>query len=123
MDTTDPTDQSIGHARGENPGQPGVFPISSPAVDHIVTFLKLFHNKGNILRVILQIRVQGNNDLPSGVVESGGNGSGLSKVSDKLQDPHPRIQTSQALELLGAPIGASIIDEEDFAAGFPGLKA
>lgn len=71
----------------------------------------------------MKIRVQGNNDLPVGVVESGGNGSSLPKVADKLQDPHPRIQPSQALELLGAPIGASIIDEEDFAAGFPGVKA
>lgn len=123
MDATDPTDQSIGQPGGKDPSQPGVLPVSSPAADHIVTFLQLLHDKGNILRIILKIRVQGNNDLPVGVVESGGNGSGLPKVADKLQDPHPRIQPSQALELLGAPIGASIIDEEDFAAGFPGVKA
>jgi len=70
----------------------------------------------------LEIRVQGNNDFPPGIIKSGGNGSGLPEIANKLQDPNPLIQESQALEFLGTPIGASIVNEENFAAGSPGCQ-
>jgi len=119
-DSTDPADQTIGQVRGENPGKPGILAVLPPAVDHVVTLFELLHDAGNILRIILEIRVQGNNDCPPGIIKSGGNGSGLPEIANKLQDPNPLIQDSQALEFLGTPIGASIVDEENFAAGSPG---
>ena len=120
MDSTDPADQTIGQVRGQDSGEPGILAALSPAVDHVVTFFELLHDAGNILRIILEIRVQGNDDFPPGIIKSGGNGSGLPEIANKLQDPNPLIQDSQALEFLGTPIGASIVDEENFAAGFPG---
>ncbi len=121
-DSTDPADQTIGQAREKDSGQPGILAILSPAVDHVVTLFELLHDAGNILRIILEIRVQGNNDFPPGIIKSGGNGRGLPKIANKLQDPNPLIQGSQALEFLGTPIGASIVDEENFAAGSPGCQ-
>jgi hypothetical protein len=108
--------------RGKDSGQPGILAILSPAVDHVVTLFEFLHDAGNILRIILEIRVQGNNDFPPGIIKSGGNGSGLPEIANKLQDPNPLIQDSQALEFLGTPIGASIVDEENFAAGSPGCQ-
>lgn len=122
IDTADPADQAIGQVRGKDSGQPGILAILSPAVDHVVTLIELLHDAGNILRIILEIRVQGNNDFPPGIIKSGGNGSGLPEIANKLQDPNPLIQDSQALEFLGTPIGASIVDEENFAAGSPGCQ-
>ena len=121
-DSTDPADQTIGQARGKDSGQPGILAILSPAVDHVVTLFEFLHDAGNILRIILEIRVQGNNDFPPSIIKSGGNGCGLPKIAHKLQDTNPLIQGSQALEFLGTPIGASIVDEKDFAAGFPGFQ-
>lgn len=123
MDSTDPADQTIGQVRGKDSGQPGILAILSPAVDHVVTLFELLHDAGNILRIILEIRVQGNDDFPPSIFKAGGNGSGLPEIANKLQDTNPLIQGSQALEFLGAPIGASIVDEEDFATGFPGDQA
>ncbi len=120
MDSTDPADQTIGQMRGQDSGEPGILAVLSPAVDHVVTLFELLHDAGNILRIILEIRVQGNDDFPPGIIKSGGNGSGLPEIANKLQDTNPLIQGSQALELLGTPIGASIVDEKDFATGFPG---
>ncbi len=120
VDTTDPTDQAIGKVRGKPSGEPAILAVLSPAVDHVVTFFELLHDAGDILRIILKIRVQGNDDLSPGIIESGGNGGGLPEVANELQDTHPLIQGGQALEFLGAPIGASIVDEKDFATGFPG---
>ena len=120
MDTADPADQAIGQVRGQDAGERGVLAVLSPAVDHVVTLIELLHDAGNILRIILEIRVQGNNDFPPGIIKSGGNGSGLPEIANKLQDPNPLIQGSQALEFLGTPIGASIVDKENFAAGSPG---
>ncbi len=120
MDSTDPADQTIGQARGQDSGKPGILAVLPPAVDHVVTLFELLHDTGNILRIILEIRVQGNDDFPSGIIKSGGNGGGLPEIANKLQDTNPLIQGSQAMEFLGASIGASIIDEEDFATGFPG---
>jgi hypothetical protein len=120
MDSTDPADQTIGQVRGEDSGQPGILAVLPPAVDHVVTLLKLLHDAGNILRIILEIRIQGNDDVPPGIIKSGGNGSGLPEIANKFQDTNPLIQGSQSLEFLGTPIGASIVDEENFAAGFPG---
>lgn len=120
MDSTDPADQTIGQARGKDSGQPGILAVLSPAVDHVVTLFELLHDAGNILRIILEIRVQGNNDCSPGIIKSGGNGSGLPEIANKLQNPNPLIQDSQALEFLGTPIGASIVDEENFAGRFPG---
>jgi len=119
-DSTDPADQTIGQLRGENSSKPGIFSVLSPAVDHVVTLFELLHDEGNILRIILEIRVQGNNDFSPSIIKSGGNGSGLPEIANKLQDTNSWIQGSQALEFLGASIGASIVDEEDFATGFPG---
>ncbi len=123
VDTTDPTDQAIGQVRGKDSGEPGIFAVLSPAVDHVVTLFELLHDAGDILRIILKIRVQGNDDFPPGIIKSGGNGSGLPEIANELQDTNPPIQGGQALEFLGAPIGASIVDEENFAAGFPGGQA
>jgi hypothetical protein len=108
--------------RGKDSGQPGILAILSPAVDHVVTLIELLHDAGNILRIILEIRVQGNNDFPPGIIKSGGNGSGLPEIANKFQDTNPLIQGSQSLEFLGTPIGASIVDEENFAAGSPGCQ-
>ncbi len=119
-DSTDPADQTIGQVRGEDPGKPGILAVLPPAVDHVVTLFELLHDAGNILRIILEIRVERNNDFPSGIIKSGGNGSGLPEIANKLQDTNPLIQGGQALEFLGTPIGASIVDEENFAAGLPG---
>ena len=121
-DSTDPADQTIGQVRGKDSGQPGILAILSPAVDHVVTLFEFLHDAGNILRIILEIRVQGNNDCPPGIIKSGGNGRGLTKIANKLQDTDPLIQGSQALEFLGTSIGASIVDEKDFAAGSPGCQ-
>jgi len=120
MDSTDPADQTIGQVRGEDSGKPGILAVLPPAVDHVVTLFELLHDAGNILRIILEIRIQGNDDVPPGIIKSGGNGSGLPEIANKFQDTNPLIQGSQALEFLGTPIGASIVDEENFAAGFPG---
>jgi len=108
--------------RGKDSGQPGILAVLSPAVDHVVTLFELLHDAGNILRIILEIRVQGNNDCPPGIIKSGGNGSGLPEIANKLQNPNPLIQDSQALEFLGTPIGASIVDKENFAGRSPGCQ-
>ena len=47
----------------------------------------------------------------------------MPEIANKLQDTNPPVQVGQALELLGAPIGASIVNKEDFATGFPGSQA
>ncbi len=123
MDSTDPADQTIGQVRGEDSGKPGILAVLSPAVDHVETLFELLHDAGDILRIILEIRVQGNDDFPPSIIKPGGNGSGLPKIANKLQDTNPSIQGGQALEFLGAPIGTSIVDEEDFTTGFPGSQA
>ena len=123
IDTTDPADQAIGQVRGQDAGEPGVLAVLSPAVDHVVTLFELLHDAGDILRIILKIRVQRNDDPPPGIIKSGGNGGGLPEIANKLQDTNPSIQGGQALEFLGASIGTSIVDEEDFATGFPGSQA
>jgi len=123
VDTTDPTDQAIGKVRGKPSGEPAILAVLSPAVDHVVALFELFHDEGDILRVILKVRIQRNDDLSPGVIKSGGNGGGLPEVTNKLEDTHPPIQAGQALEFLGAPIGAAIVDEEDFTTGFPGGQA
>jgi len=120
MDSTDPADQTIGQVRGEDSGKPGILAVLPPAVDHVVTLFELLHDARNILGIILEIRVQGNDDCPPGIIKSGGNGSGLPEIADKLQDTNPLIQGSQALEFLGTSIGTSIVDEENFATGLPG---
>jgi len=120
VDTTNPTNQAIGQERGKDSGEPGILAVLSPAVHHVVAFFELLHDAGDVLRIILEIGVQGNDDLSPGVIKSGGNGSGLPEVANKLQDTHPPIQAGQALEFLGAPIRASIVDKEDLATGFPG---
>ncbi len=120
MDSTDPADQTIGQVRGQDSGKQVILAVLSPTVDHVITFFELLHDAGNILRIILEIRVQGNDDFPPGIIKTGRNGSGLPEIANKLQDTNPLIQGNQALEFLGTPIGASIVDEEDFATGFPG---
>ncbi len=122
LNSTDPADQTIGQVRRQDSGEPGILAVPSPAVDHVVTLFKLLHDAGNILRIILEIRIQGNDNFPPGISKSGGNGSGLPEITNKLQDTNPLIQCSQALEFCGTPIGASIVDEEDFATGFPGKE-
>ena len=57
----------------------GVLPVVAPSVDHVV-FPVMLQEYGNIARIVLQVGIQGDDDIPGGGLESGIEGGRLATV-------------------------------------------
>ena len=112
-DAADPADDSIGGARWENPGQPRVLPILSPAADHIVPLVKFVQDLRNVGGIVLEIGIHGNDDPALGMIETCRQGRRLSEVASELQHQDMMVPFGEIGQDSTASVAASVVDEEN----------
>ena len=113
MDPGDLRHDDVNQVRGElaEDGVPAVLP---PAAHGVVAFLQFGHQAGNLLRRVLQVRVQGDHHLAPGRLEAGKDGLVLAEIAVELQGPQVfRILIVQfGEEVPGAVVGA-VVHQDD----------
>ena len=68
--------------------EPGILAVFPPAAHGVVAFFQLGHQPGNLLRRVLQVRVQGDHHLAPGRLKAGENGLVLPEIAVKLESPY-----------------------------------
>ena len=111
FDSGDPGDQPVGDHGGNAAGQPPVLAVLSPAADDVEPGFDFFQKMREIGRVVLKIRVHGDDDLAPGVFESGRYRGGLAEILPEADDPHSGIGGADILEDGERCVGASVVDE------------
>lgn len=94
----------------------------SPAADDIVALIQLLNDERNVLRIILQVGIQRNNDLSSRMLEAGSQRCCLAEVAGKKKCLNPGISGSQHLDGVGTSIQTAVIDEDYLGAESQGIQ-
>ena len=90
-----------------------VVTLPAPPADHIKALVEFLDEHGDIRWVVLQIRIQGHDDLALGVLESCTQGCGLAEVFSEADDLDVGIVLMEALQRDKALVCATVIHEND----------
>ena len=112
-DLGDPADEPVGELRRQPLGEIPVLALLPPAADDVVSFADLGHEERGVGRVVLEVGVEGDDDLAVRVVESGRQGGRLPEVLPEADDLDPRILGLHLLEGGKGPVGAAVVDQDD----------
>ena len=89
LDPGDPGDESVGDARGDLAQDQGVLAVLAPPLEQVqVAGEEFIHQAGDVRRVVLEVAVQGGDQVPAGGVEARLHGGGLAEVAPQADDPH-----------------------------------
>ena len=84
----------------------------APAGDDVVSLVELFKKSGNVVGIVLQVAVHGQDELARGVVKAGGQGRGLAKVAAQLDDQHAAVDGGNFFKELVGPVVRAVINQD-----------
>ena len=106
--------QPVGQLRRQ-PARPEVVDaLLSPPADDVVPVVQLCEQRRNFLGRVLQVAVHRDDDVAGGRVESSREGGGLAVIPRQVDHPHARIALGHDGERRRRPVGASVVDVDDF---------
>ena len=88
--------------------------ILAPSADDVVTRGNLFQEQRNVVGIVLQIAVHGDDVLAAGMVESGGEARGLAEVAAQLDDGHTAVDGRDFAQHREGVIVGAVVHEHDF---------
>ena len=74
------------------------------------------------MRIVLQITVHGDNDLPAGMIKPGGHRGGLAKIAAQAHRPYPGILLLNGFKNLQGLIPGAVIGKHDLRLTGHGVK-
>ena len=110
-DPGDLSDQCIGHLGGQFAHDQRILALTAPALQEIqVACEQLLDHTRDVGRVVLQITVQGCDQLAAGCVEAGLHGRGLTEVAPQPDHPNVRAVTLADLaQTLARAVAAAVV--------------
>src|ERR1035438_2887293 len=107
----EPGHEPVRAVRWKPPQHQVVNPDLAPAGDNVVSLFELFNEAGDIIRVMLQVPVHGEDKLARCMVETGCQSRGLTEVPAKLHHQHAAVYRCNLLKELVGPIAGPVIDQ------------
>ena len=114
MNTRDPGDEPIGDAADKVALDGGVLAIFPPAGHDVIAFFELGEQIWNVGRIILQIGIDGYDDVSTRMIETRHHGGGLAIVAGKIDDPKLGVEDGQSAQDLQQVVGAAIVNHNHF---------
>ena len=111
---TDPAQlghQPVGAARGDAAQPQVVQPALAPAADDVVSVGQLLQELGDVVGVVLQVPVHGDDELTLGMVETGGQGGSLAEIAAQLHHYHPAVHGGDLFQQAEGGVAAAIVHE------------
>ena len=120
VDVAEDRHEPVGRARGNAAHDEVVAAMLAPATDDVVAFFQFGEEVGDLVGVVLEIAVHGEDEVALGVVEAGGEGGGLAEVAAELDDENPTVDGGDFFKQAVGAVAGSIVDEDQFE-GFADL--
>ena len=92
----------------------------APATDDVVALFKLGEEVGDLVGIVLEIAVHGEDEVTLGVVEACGECGGLTEVAAELDDENAAIDGGDLFQQAVGAVAGSIVDEHQLK-GFADL--
>ena len=86
--------------------------LLAPAADDVVTLAQLLQEQGNVVGIVLQVAVHGDDVLALGVIEAGGQRRGLPEIAAQLDHHHAAVDGGNLLQHPEGVVAAAVIDED-----------
>jgi len=119
-DAADPREQPVGDDRRHMAGQERILAVLAPAA-HDIELARQRQHARNVVRIVLEIAVGGDDQAAARLPESGGEGGGLAKVAHEPNHTDPRIPRLNRRQPLERPVLAAIVDEPSNMPGDGGV--
>ncbi len=91
IDAADLGHHPVGNARGNAAHPEIVDAVLAPSADDVVTGSNLFQKDGNVVGIVLQIAIHGDDVFPARVIESGGKSCSLTEVAPQFDHRHATV--------------------------------
>ncbi len=88
----------------------------APAADQVITFLDFLEKARNLLRIVLQIPIHGNNHFAARKIESRLQRWGLAEIAPQPHQIHPAIMLVNVGKHLERIIAAAVVDKNQLIA-------
>ncbi len=93
---------------------PGIEADLLPAAHHVEPRGQRFEEAREFLGIVLQVGVEGHDDVALGGLEAGGEGSRLAEVAAKPDSVDPTVLARQLSDDVPGAVGAAVVHEDDF---------
>ena len=120
VDAAEDRHEPVGDARGNAAEEEVVAALLAPAADDVVALFELGEEVGDLVGVVLQVAVHGEDEVALGVVEAGGEGGGLAEVAAELDDEDAAVDGSDLFKQAVGAVAGAIVDEDQLE-GFADL--
>jgi len=111
IDATQLLHQPIGATRGNSPHHQIVDAHLAPAAHNVVAFVNFFDERRNIVRVVLQVAVHGDDVLALGMIEAGRQRRGLAEIPAQFYHNDAAVDGGYFLQQVEGLIAAAIVDK------------
>ena len=101
MNTEKPRDQKICRDRRQTPREHAIIALLAPAGYDIIAFGHLGQEVGDVGRIVLAVRIHGNDDVAGTMLNCGHERRRLAIVAAQMNDPDARIVLRELVELGG----------------------
>src|SRR6202022_2507658 len=92
----------------------------APAADDVVALFKLGEEVGDLVGIMLEIAVHGEDEVALGVIEAGSEGGCLTEVAAEFDDENAAVDGGDLFQETVGAVAGSIVDEDQFE-GFADL--
>jgi len=113
-DAGDAADEGVGEPGGYGAGDEAVFAVFAPAAYHVDVFGELGKEGWDVVGVVLEVGVHGDDEGVSGVIDAGGEGGGLAEVALEEDGANAGIGGGDVEDEAGGVVGAAVVDEDEF---------
>ena len=88
--------------------------LGAPAADDVVAFFELGEEGGDLVGIVLEVAVHGEDVVALGVIEPGGEGRGLTEVATELDDEDAAVDGGDLFEEAIGSVAGTIVDKDQF---------
>jgi len=81
---------------------------------NIVAFFQLGQEARDVSRVVLEVPIHTDDDLPLGVLKAGSHGCGLAIVFPEADHLYPTVMVVYPVQYFKCPVAAAVVHEDDF---------
>ncbi len=110
----DLADEPVAQQAGDLANEQMVLAADPQAEDRVVTFLEFLEHDRDVGRIVLQIAVQGYDDVARGPVDAGLQGGRLAEVAAQADYLDQRVALRQFFQDLERAVAAAVVHEDDF---------